>query len=52
MVFVWSSLVNGHAAFTLIQVAINDLLVLALYVPTLYLLLDLWSGHSIPWKGV
>jgi ACR3 family arsenite transporter len=32
MVFVWSQLVHGHAAFTLLQVAINDLLVLVLYV--------------------
>ena len=51
MVFVWSSLVHGHAAYTLIQVAINDLLVLALYVPTLYLLLDL-SGVNIPYLTI
>ena len=34
MVFVWSQLVHGHAAYTLLQVAINDLLVLILYVST------------------
>lgn len=51
MVFVWSSLVHGHAAYTLIQVAINDLLVMALYVPTLYLLLDL-SGVNIPYLTI
>lgn len=39
MVFVWSLLVDGNAAFTLIQVAVNDLLVLALYVPIVILLL-------------
>jgi ACR3 family arsenite transporter len=51
MVFVWSNLVHGHAAYTLIQVAINDLLVLVLYVPTLYLLLDL-SGVNIPYVTI
>jgi ACR3 family arsenite transporter len=51
MVFVWSTMVHGHAAYTLIQVAINDLLVLVLYVPTLYLLLDL-SGVNIPYLTI
>ena len=51
MVFVWSTLVNGHAAYTLLQVAINDILVMALYVPTLYLLLDL-SGVDIPYLTI
>ena len=51
MVFVWSTLVHGHAAYTLIQVAINDLLVMVLYVPTLYLLLDL-SGVNIPYLTI
>lgn len=51
MVFVWSTMVHGHAAYTLIQVAINDLLVLVLYVPTLYLLLDL-SGINIPYLTI
>jgi ACR3 family arsenite transporter len=37
MVFVWSQLVHGHAAYTLLQVAINDLLVLVLYVSALLL---------------
>ena len=51
MVLVWSSLVHGHAAYTLLQVAINDLLLLLLYVPTLYLLLDL-TGVSIPYVTI
>jgi ACR3 family arsenite transporter len=33
MVFVWSYLSGGNAAHTLVQVAINDLVILALYAP-------------------
>ena len=33
MVFVWSSLVGGDGAYTLVQVAVNDLLMLVLFVP-------------------
>ncbi|KAG5186384.1 sodium bile acid symporter family-domain-containing protein [Tribonema minus] len=51
MVFVWSSMVGGHAAYTFIQVAINDLLLMVLYVPTLYLLLDL-SDVEIPYVTI
>jgi arsenite transporter len=51
MVFVWSSLVGGHAAYTFIQVAINDLVLLVLYVPTLYLLLDL-TNVQIPYVTI
>jgi arsenite transporter len=51
MVFVWSSLVGGHAAYTFIQVAINDLVLLVLYVPTLYLLLDL-TDVQIPYVTI
>ena len=45
MVFVWSALVNGNATYTLVQVAVNGLLVFVFYVPTLFLLL---SVSSIP----
>jgi len=33
MVFVWSTLVGGHPGYTVVQVAVNDALLLALYVP-------------------
>ncbi|MGE5561379.1 MAG: ACR3 family arsenite efflux transporter [Chloroflexota bacterium] len=33
MVFVWSYLADGDAAHTLVQVAINDLIILVLYAP-------------------
>ena len=39
MVFVWSYLVKGDAQFTLIQVSINDLVLLLLFVPIVKLLL-------------
>lgn len=33
MVFVWSLLVGGHPGYTVVQVAVNNALLLALYVP-------------------
>lgn len=39
MVLVWSLLVGGSAAYTIIQVAVNDVLTLALFVPIVSLLL-------------
>ena len=33
MVFVWSSLTRGNPAYTLVQVATNDLIILVLFVP-------------------
>lgn len=39
MVFVWSYLVKGDAQFTLIQVSVNDLVLLLLFVPIVKLLL-------------
>jgi arsenite transporter len=44
-------MVGGHAAYTFIQVGINDLLLLVLYVPTLYLLLDL-TDVEIPYVTI
>ncbi|MGE5579931.1 MAG: ACR3 family arsenite efflux transporter [Bacillota bacterium] len=43
MVFVWSYLTGGNAAHTLVQVAINDLVLLALYAPIVILELGLTS---------
>nr|WP_319474221.1 ACR3 family arsenite efflux transporter [uncultured Sphaerochaeta sp.] len=48
MVFVWSHLTRGNPAYTLVQVATNDLIILAAFVPIVGLLLGI-SGISIPW---
>lgn len=48
MVFVWSHLTKGNPAYTLVQVATNDLIILAVFVPIVGLLLGI-SGISIPW---
>lgn len=48
MVFVWSHLTKGNPAYTLVQVATNDLIILILFVPIVALLLGI-SGISIPW---
>ena len=39
MVFVWSHLTKGNAAYTLVQVAVNDLILLVGFVPIVALLL-------------
>ncbi|MGG5369421.1 ACR3 family arsenite efflux transporter [Enterococcus sp. AZ196] len=39
MVFVWSHLTKGDAAYTLVQVAVNDLIILLLFAPIVALLL-------------
>jgi len=41
MVFVWSYLSGGDAAHTLVQVAVNDLVILVLFVPIVALLLGI-----------
>jgi ACR3 family arsenite transporter len=48
MVFVWSSLTRGNPAYTLVQVATNDLIVLILFVPIVGLLLGI-GGITVPW---
>ncbi len=48
MVFVWSSLTRGNPAYTLIQVATNDLIILILFVPIVGLLLGI-GGFAVPW---
>lgn len=48
MVFVWSYLTRGDAAYTLVQVAVNDLIILFAYIPIVKLLLGI-GGISIPW---
>ena len=49
MVFVWSHLTKGNAAYTLVQVAINDLIIIVAFIPIVTLLLGV-SGIVIPWN--
>ena len=48
MVFVWSYLTKGNAAYTLVQVAVNDLIILVAFAPIVALLLGV-GGVAIPW---
>ena len=48
MVFVWSSLTRGDPAYTVVQVATNDLTILIAFVPIVKLLLGV-SNVSVPW---
>ena len=51
MVFVWSSLAGGDPNYTLVQVILNDVILLFLYVPTTKLLLNI-SDIELPWGTV
>jgi ACR3 family arsenite transporter len=48
MVFVWSHLTKGNPAYTVVQVATNDLIILVAFAPIVALLLGV-SGVPIPW---
>ena len=48
MVFVWSHLTGGDAAYTLVQVAVNDLIMLVLFVPIVRLLVAGASSLTVP----
>lgn len=48
MVFVWSSLTKGNPAYTVVQVATNDLIILVGFVPIVKLLLGI-SNVTVPW---
>ncbi len=48
MVFVWSHLTKGNAAYTVVQVATNDLIILIAFTPIVALLLGI-GGVKIPW---
>lgn len=48
MVFVWSHLTKGNPAYTVVQVATNDLIILAAFTPIVAFLLGV-GGVSIPW---
>ncbi len=51
MVFVWSYLTRGDAAYTLVQVAVNDLIMLFAFAPIVVFLLGI-SDISVPWDTV
>lgn len=48
MVFVWSHLTKGNPAYTVVQVATNDLIILVAFTPIVAFLLGI-GGVSIPW---
>lgn len=49
MVFVWSHLTRGNAAYTVVQVATNDLIILVAFGPIVAFLLGV-SGVIVPWQ--
>jgi ACR3 family arsenite transporter len=49
MVFVWSHLTKGNPAYTVVQVATNDLIILVAFVPIVKLLLGVNDVH-VPWN--
>ncbi|WP_018936929.1 ACR3 family arsenite efflux transporter [Thioalkalivibrio sp. ALJ24] len=51
MVFVWSYLTRGDAAYTLVQVAVNDIILLFAFAPIVVLLLGISDIH-VPWDTV
>ena len=48
MVFVWSTLTKGDPAYTVVQVATNDLIILVAFIPIVKFLLGV-SNVSVPW---
>lgn len=48
MVFVWSSLTKGNPAYTVVQVATNDLIIMVAFIPIVKFLLGV-SKVSVPW---
>ena len=48
MVFVWSHLTKGNPAYTVVQVATNDLIILVAFVPIVKFLLGI-SDVQVPW---
>jgi len=48
MVFVWSYLSDGDPAYTLVQVAVNDLIMLVAFAPIVKLLVTGASGLEVP----
>ena len=48
MVFVWSYLAGGDAAYTLVQVSVNDLIMLVAFAPLVRFLVSGTSGLEVP----
>lgn len=51
MVFVWSHLTKGNPAYTVVQVATNDLIILVAFIPIVKFLLGV-SNVTVPWNQV
>jgi ACR3 family arsenite transporter len=49
MVFVWSQLVKGDAAYTLVQVSVNDLIMVFAFAPIAAFLLGV-TDITVPWQ--
>jgi ACR3 family arsenite transporter len=50
MVFVWSYLSDGDPAYTLVQVSVNDLVMLAAFAPVVTFLVTGASGLQVPFE--
>lgn len=50
MVFVWSYLTDGDPAYTLVQVAVNDLIMLVAFAPIVTFLVSGASNLTVPFK--
>lgn len=50
MVFVWSYLTDGDAAYTLVQVSVNDLIMLFLFAPIVSWLVSGASSLTVPFE--
>jgi ACR3 family arsenite transporter len=50
MVFVWSYLVDGDPAYTLVQVSLNDLIMLVLFAPIVRLLVSGAASLEVPFR--
>jgi ACR3 family arsenite transporter len=50
MVFVWSHLTSGDPAYTLVQVSVNDLIMLVLFVPIVQFLVHGASSLTVPFQ--
>src|SRR4051812_8727228 len=50
MVFVWSHLTDGDPAYTLVQVSVNDLIMLLLFVPIVQFLVSGASSLHVPFQ--
>jgi ACR3 family arsenite transporter len=48
MVFVWSYLTDGDPSYTLVQVAVNDLIMLAVFAPLVKFLVAGTAGLAVP----